>query len=1310
MITKESFRKLLLTIDFEKDGDTLFKKFNDVDAILKVDFEKKKLIYPEEKGLTVNSSDTCNFRANENFVVFECVNRLLEKGYKPEHLELEPKWQVGHGSSGGRADILVTDNTEKSLLIIECKTPGKEFNNAWKQTKNHPTQLFSYAQQEKSTNYICLYTSDFIDGEVTEDYYVVTLKDNTTLLEELKDKDPLSYEDANTVEEIWQAWDDTYEQDYSRFGIFEDDIVPYEIGKEKYTDDDLKKVSHHDIQGRYHQFATILRQHNVSGHENAFDKLVNLFLCKIVDESQNPGDLKFYWKGIAYDSPFELQDRLQKLYQAGMKEFLGEDVTYIDKQEIDDAFRFFKDDPDATKDTIKQYFRDLKFFTNNDFAFIDVHNERLFRENSAVLLQIVQMLQDIKLKTDEQNQFLGDMFEGFLDQGVKQSEGQFFTPMPIVKFILKSLPIEQLIKKEEDTPKVIDYACGAGHFLNEYATQIQQPVKKHTEKDINEYYANVTGIEKEYRLSKVAKVSSFMYGQDDINIIHADALGDLSDVKDHSFSLLVANPPYSVKGYLETLSKSERENFSLINAIDKKSYSTNNSIETFFLERAKQLLKPGGIAGIIVPSSVLTKGNSKSTSNTINVYVAARELLLKYFDIVGITALGSGTFGKTGTNTVTLFLRRKAANPAPADHFNNRISDWFKGNTDKDGIFKDVHLIKKYCDYLDYSPEDYKALLNGKLKNDLRNTETFKEYRDDFDNWSKIKNLKKRATFKAFSEEKRKEELESRFLTYVRRIEKDKLYYFVLAAQNDQQVVIVNSPTSTSKLKKFLGYEWSSAKGNEGIKYLGGEKVNFDESTIDKDDERILSNIANLNNIHTILYNPQKRSDPKKINYYIASNFKGNEVNLPEELQKHTATARLTDMLDFSRRDFDKAIDLTPTKKIIIDTKWDLKKISSIIDIIESGSRPKGGVGELEEGVLSLGGAHIHNCDGTLNLIDLKFVSDKFFNEAINGQIQKNDILICKDGALTGKIALVRDELNNKKAMANEHIFILRCDDKIKQLYIFNFLFSKLGQELLKSNITGSAQGGLNTTNLKNIKIPLPPKNVQKKITDACGAIDKEVEQAKQTTIKSKGKIEELVSGVYTNGYSQKKLSEIAKINPSKSQVRNLDYDTEVSFIEMASVSEEGYIAHKEDRLLGDVYSGSYKYFKEDDIILAKITPCMENGKCGIAVNLRNEIGFGSSEFHIIRVNEEMTSNRFVFAMLNREFVRKEAATKMTGSSGHRRVPVSFYKDYSIPVPKTDIQQKLVAEIGKLKAKMTEAREIIDNASEKKQQIIEKYL
>ena len=308
-----------------------------------------------------------------------------------------------------------------------------------------------------------------------------------------------------------------------------------------------------------------------------------------------------------------------------MQKFLNEEVTYIDDSQINNAFRLFKNDLDATKDTVLSYFRELKFYTNNDFSFIDVHNEELFKENSEILLKIVRMFQEIKLKTDEQNQFLGDLFEGFLDDGIKQSEGQFFTPLPITRFIVSALPLKEIIENLDEPPKVIDYACGAGHFLNEYASQI----KKYVNKDkLHEYYAAIDGIEKEYRLSKVSKVSAFMYGQDDINITYGDALSDKKNIQDGQYDILIANPPYSVKGFLETLTDEERHNYDLIKYVSKNAFSSNNSIETFFIERAKQLLKPGGVAGIILPASILTNSGS--------LYTKAREIILHYFDIVSI--------------------------------------------------------------------------------------------------------------------------------------------------------------------------------------------------------------------------------------------------------------------------------------------------------------------------------------------------------------------------------------------------------------------------------------------------------------------------------------------------------------------------------------------------------------------------------------------------------------------------------------------------------------------------------------------------
>lgn len=1263
MITHINFKKLLRKLDFSEQGSVFSKYFPVADAELKVDFDKQRLIYPEDKGLIVNEKQTCNFSANENFVVFECVHCLLEKGYKPEHLELEPKWKLGHGASGGRADILVKDNAEKSLLIIECKTSGREFNDAWKQMLYNGGQLFSYAQQVRSTQFVCLYASDFEDNKVVIHNYIVILRDNEKFLEERKDQKSGTYRDAQSVEELFKAWKETYAQDYAVKGIFEDDIQPYHIGKDKYSEKDLRTIGEKDIQPKYHEFATILRQHNVSGRENAFDKLVNLFLCKIVDEKNNPDDLKFYWKGIAYDTFFDLIDRLQRLYRDGMKEFLKEPVTYIDNQTIKDAFKFFKNDPDATRDKILHYFREQKYFTNNDFSFIDVHNERLFYQNAAVLLKIVLMLQDIRLNGDQQNQFLGDMFEFFLDQGFKQSEGQFFTPMPVTKFILMSLPLEKIIKDSQQPPKTIDYACGAGHFLNELAVQIKPFVKKHKSNDIREYYRQIFGIEKEYRLSKVAKVSAFMYSQDEINIIYSDALAAHEQINDGSFMILTANPPYSVKGFLETLAESDRKCFKLIETIDEKTYHTHNAIETFFIERSKQLLAPGGVAGIIVPSSIL--------SNSDSTYIAAREILLKYFDIIALAEFGSGTFGKTGTNTVTLFLRRKDENPAPSDHYRNRVEAWFNGDHAKDAVFEDRRLLKKYCEHIEIAFEDYQTLLQGKPGEKLMAYDMFREYRKDFESLTQIRNLKAKKSFKDKSEAEQQADLQKYFLEYLHHIEKDKAYYFVLAITQPNKVLIVKSPSENKAQKQFLGYEWSAAKGNEGIKLF-----------TDADGKHL-----------TPLYDPDNRYNPQKINCYIQQNFTGEDIVISETLQEYLSLSPLADMLDFRRKDFNKQISLMPKKSSAIESRWDLVKLGDVTEIIAGQSPPSQFYNEQGKGLPFYQGKKDF---GQIYLTEPAVWTTQITKESI-----ENDILV----SVRAPVGDVNINPFNKICIGRG-LAAIRTGNAVIQKFLFELMAQN--KKIFQGH-QGAAFESISRADLTEIKIPLPPLSVQAQIAAECEATDATVAQAQAAVIKAKNEIEERVSGQFSKAYTEKNLSAIAVINPSKSEIRDVDENTSVSFIEMASVSNNGFIANKEDRLLKTLKKGSYTYFCENDIIIAKITPCMENGKCALAQNLTNGLAMGSSEFHVIRTKEEVL-NKYVFYMLNRKVIRKEAERNMTGSSGHRRVPASFYENIKIPVPPIKVQQQLLSEIEASEAKIREAQAVIVRSAAQKQAVMKKYL
>lgn len=1067
MINQDNFKFLLISLGFEQNKNVLSKYFPHTDGILKVNFDKKELIYPEDQGLTVNERQTCNFSQNENFVVFECVHRLLVKGYKPEHLELEPKWKVGHGASGGRADILVKNQQDKPMLIIECKTAGKEFEKAWKDTQTDGGQLFSYAQQIQETEFLCLYTSDLLDNNCIFEHYVISHKDNPKILAD--DIKLLSFEKAKDVRGRFKVWQETYQLEATTKGIFEDNIPAYQIGKDKYTIDDLAPINAKDKEGKYHVFRTILRKHNVSGRENAFDILVNLFLCKIVDETQHPQELKFYWKGIAYDNYYDFIDRLQGLYKYGMEKYLGEEITYISNEEIEGAFWAAKQKRNAIKKQIKDYFRQLKFFTNNDFAFIDVYNKKLFDKNIKVLLEIVQMWQDLRLKNQEQNQFLGDMFEFFLDNGIKQSEGQFFTPIPITRFICMALPLESVIREKSELPMVLDFACGAGHFLTELAIQTKPFIQKYRQIEPSTFFKNIYGIEKESRLSKVAKVSAFMYGQEGINILPHDALDNISEIKLESFDILVANPPFAVEDFLDTLSEEQRQKYELFETISDLG---NKNIQCFFIERAKQLLAPNGVAGIIVPSSVL--------SNSDNTHIATREILLKYFDIVSIVELGSNTFSKTGTNTVVLFLRRKSQRPEPAEQYENRVLDFFENWEEElksgGGMYLDIDSVKKYCEHIEVDFEDYQTLLLGVPSERLLEYDLFKEYKNDFDKNTDIVNFKKRKSFKDCSVQEQDVELNKRFLEYLQGIEKDKLYYFILAFNNPQKVLIVKSPADNKEQKQFLGYEWSNAKGNEGLKFLTGSHI-------------------------TPLFDPDNRYNPEKINYWIQQNFNGNGEDAESPNLEYITYASLVDLLDFSRKDFNKAFSLTPKKNIKIETQWELVKLENVCEIVRGASpRPIdkyittdiNGINWIKIGDVSEGSKYVTQ---TAEKITLEG-SEK------SRKVNEGDFI------LSNSMSFGRPYIMKISGCIHDGWLLLsKFSEKLNKDYLYEILSYKDTQQQFSESAAGGVVQNLNTERVRVTKISLPPLEVQQQIVDECEAIEQSVIKAKEAIQYAKQKL-----------------------------------------------------------------------------------------------------------------------------------------------------------------------------------------------------------
>lgn len=1266
MINTQNLVQLLRKLDFVQDNQVWIKEINGYE--LKIDTKNEEIIYP--KGLKAYRDTTKNFSQPENFVVFECVHNLLSSGYRPEHIELEKWMPWGHGMTGWFCDIIVQDNDKNPYLLIECKTPdeawtnNKEFSKARNKMLKDWGQLFNYYNSYRKAQWICLYSSDFYKEteKVSQTYHLISMQDNDNYLAsspKLRSFEQIRRENGGK-EDYFKVWKETYQCDFISHNLFESEI--FSIGNRPFQLSDLKIVDGEAIQKKYHQFATILRQYNISGRENAFDKLVNLFLCKVVDENKNPENLKVYRKWAASDDHFSLQDRLQKLYKEGMYSFLWEDVTYIEEKEIEEAFKLFKNKKDETKKTILEYFKQLKFYSNNAFAFLDVHNENLFLQNAVILREVVQMLQDIKLKNEEeQHQFLGDLFEGFLDQGVKQSEGQFFTPLPIVKFLISSLPLEQIID-QETAPKVIDYACGAGHFLTEYAVQIRNLVDKNMLKD---HYQNIYGIEKEYRLSKVAKVSAFMYGQDQINIIYADALAQNKKIKDNTFSVLIANPPYSVKGFLSTLSPEDKQRFELYDNLNEDSF---NAIETFFIEKAKQLLKTWWIAAIILPSSILTNGN---------IYVRCREIILKYFDLIAIAEFGSGTFSKTGTNTATLFLRKKGEKPDLAAHYANRVETRYNWDFGFDGLFEDSPLLASYCEYCAYDFDQYKNFLMG-VESAIFDTEMFKEYQKEAENSPQIKDLKKKKYFKISDQQTQTDLLQKELIQYIKKIEQEKLYYYLLAKTNPNQVLIIKSPEKT-EIKSFLGYERSATKGNEGIKYLWTtEKSDTDEA--------IFQSLKGIQGIKTPLLDPNDLSAQDKLNTYIRKHFLNQDFTISPENKKFVSLIPLTDMLDFSRTSFDKALRTSVQKKIGIKSKYQVVKLEDFpADIKKGTSITSKNAIEWEYKVVAGGKefAYMHN----------------EYNR------EENTITISASWANAGFV-----NFRKEKIFASDCTTIRGVTD-ISTKYIFEYLQSI--QDEIFALARGSAQPHVYPNDIKALKIPLPPLEVQKQIIAECEKVDQEYETSRmaiQDYRKKISKIFETLGVIENRGGGTLKISELFQI------IRGVIYSKNDQVIEKTNniiltadnITEQGDL-----KIVKEIYlSENNQIDREKQLRKNDFFMCFSSGSkkhIGKLAFIDQDMKYYAGGFMgILRPKNQTFIPKYLYSLLNSESYRNKIRDLSNGTNINNLSNKIW--DLKLLIPPFSRQQAIVSEIESYQAEIAKLENLMTQSASKKQAILNQYL
>ena len=223
---------------------------------------------------------------------------------------------------------------------------------------------------------------------------------------------------------------------------------------------------------------------------------------------------------------------------------------------------------------------------------------------------------------------------------------------------------------------------------------------------------------------------------------------------------------------------------------------------------------------------------------------------------------------------------------------------------------------------------------------------------------------------------------------------------------------------------------------------------------------------------------------------------------------------------------------------------------------------------------------------------------------------------------------------------------------------------------------------------LKELQVPVPPLPVQERIVSELdllsGIIEKKREQLKELDALAQSIFYDMFGDPITNekGWEVKKLGEVCKVNPSKKDTSiGLSNSDIVSFLPMEDLPIKAcYHSPKQTRLFSEVQS-SYTCFANNDVLMAKVTPCFENGKIGIASNLMNGIGYGSSEFIVIRANNiDVIKEYPYFVIQNTSFI-ENACAQLTGTSGLRRVPRQYVENCNISIPPLPLQHQFATKI-----------------------------
>ncbi len=598
--------------------------------IIELNLSDKSIEYSNKIKLhrTINT-----ITGNEEIVRAFLINRLVnELDYKLELIEIEKEYNIGRPKvNKARIDIVLNDDKGNPFFFIEVKAPEK-FENDQEYIEG---QLYQLAKLQKKVKYLVYYTLDFKNNEISDRAIIIDFE---------KYPEYSDWEKAGFI----QAGDQLTP------GYNKPKIQPLIKGHKTY--DLTTELNIEDIEGLGKRLHNVLWGGGGTNDSEIFYSLVNLILAKIQDESERNQGEEYQFQVLGYDDNIESPQKVFKKVNELYKRALNEKLHIHDERKLD-----------------KMY----------------IVNEEKFPLNKLVhTVQSLQKYSFTKGKSKIGNKdILGDFFESITRDGFKQTKGQFFTPIPIVKFILYALKIDELaitrLNKDKELPFIIDPSAGSGTYLIEAMKAITKEIKY---KQFDKIESNDTvqsrfeelfkpdrnenrwarkyiyGVDLNFDLGIASKVNMILHGDGTTNIFIKDGLLPFRFYKKETapnylqkafseplyndkeingeFDIIISNPPFSVN--LDTQTKRQLPHSFI--------FSNKKNSENLFLERWYQLLRENGRLGVVLPESVFDTSENK--------YI--RLFLFKYFNIKAVISLPQVTFEPyTSTKTSLLFAQKK---------------------------------------------------------------------------------------------------------------------------------------------------------------------------------------------------------------------------------------------------------------------------------------------------------------------------------------------------------------------------------------------------------------------------------------------------------------------------------------------------------------------------------------------------------------------------------------------------------------------------------------------------------------------------